>query len=663
VTGPFWDYLVGSIAWSSSLLPSLLPSGIGGAGSPSDYLTDEVGAWLPAILGALLPLPVFLLARRLFGTGAGMLCALWVATIPGTFLWVGHLGMADHHAAEVFAGFLTLAVLCAASEAQGLWRWMAATLSGVALAAYLATQVSGVFVPAVLALAAVLSPALASISAVAIATACVLLLTLGGWWPEYMWFSLIASLAITGLLALLNRIGGKRNWSHGALCAAAAVAALVALGCVALLLPAKTHALVRMLRVYRSVQPGADALSQVREMQPLWLAAPGGFRSLFSQFGVAWVWAVPGLAAVVRMAWRGGRPALTLFAVWSLTMLFGVFSHVRMAAYAGISVAVAAGITSAWIVRLIPNGARATLLRGLTAGILMLSGMAVSLPIGFAQTHNGQGPDPDWWAALNWMRWNTPEPLGDPLAWYQWSPRLRPGADFTYPSSAYGVIALWDKGWWISGLARRIPVSNGGQGGASETSRFLTETNPAGAIDDVRRGGVRYAAIGPGSITFELPALVAMAGRRIDQYSRVFYLPVAGGQPVRLRVYLPAFYRSMAARLYLFEGRRIDTGTRGVKVFLTMPVRTDSGEYEETIQSVRDFASAEEAGRWMAQHPYETANLASADVTASCVDLEEIPWLKRVFVSRSEQVVGYKQPAAVKIFEFTPQPLPALTVR
>ena len=31
-----------------------------------------------------------------------MLSAVWVATIPGTFLWVGHLGMADHHAAEVF---------------------------------------------------------------------------------------------------------------------------------------------------------------------------------------------------------------------------------------------------------------------------------------------------------------------------------------------------------------------------------------------------------------------------------------------------------------------------------------------------------------------------------------------------------------------------------
>ena len=99
-TAPFWDYMVGSIAW------------LAGAGSPSDRITDEVGAWLPAILGCLLPIPVFLLARRLFGAGAGMLSAFWVAVIPGTFLWVSHLGMPDHHAAEVATSLLALTILC-----------------------------------------------------------------------------------------------------------------------------------------------------------------------------------------------------------------------------------------------------------------------------------------------------------------------------------------------------------------------------------------------------------------------------------------------------------------------------------------------------------------------------------------------------------------------
>jgi hypothetical protein len=55
----------------------------------------------------------------------------------------------------------------------------------------------------------------------------------------------------------------------------------------------------------------------------------------------------------------------------------------------------------------------------------------------------------------------------------------------------------------------------------------------------------------------------------------------------------------------------------------------------------------------MAQHPYETANLASGDVTESCVDLDELPWLRRVFVSSDERIRGDKQPSVVKVFELT----------
>lgn len=639
--GPFWDYLVGSTAW------------IAGAGSPSDNLVDEAGTWLPAILGALLPIPVFLLARRLFGVGTGMLSALWVAIIPGTFLWVGHLGMPDHHAAEVLVSFLTLAILCAAAETQGLRRWITAALSGVALAAYLETQVTGIFVPAILALAAVFSPALASLSATALATACLLLLPAAAVtpWSGYRWLSLIGGLAIAAPLAVLHRIGRERNWSRGVLYGSAAFVAVVAIGCVDLFQAARVRSMIAAIQSFRSGQPGAQLASQVGELQPVWDAAPGGFASLYNQFGAAWMFAVPGLAGLLRLAWRGRRPSVVLFAVWSLTMIYGVISHLRMAAYTGIVVAMLAALTTAWILQRIPK--RVLWLRSVAAAILILAAAALALPIGFEQTHFGQGPDPDWWAALNWLRWQTPEPMGDPLAWYRWFPPVAPGARFVYPSSAYGIVALWDKGWWISSLARRIPAANGGLSGASETARFLTETHPADALRNMLGIGARYAAIGPGSITFELPATMAMAGRRIDEYSRVFYTPGPGGRYIPVRVYLPAFFRSMAARLYLFDGRAIDTKTRGVHVFLTRPVLAKPGVYEETIESVRSFASEKEAEQWMVQHPNETATLASADATASCVDLEEIPWMKRVFVSGNEQVVGYRQPLAVKIFERT----------
>lgn len=103
-TAPVWDYLLASVAW-------LL-----GGGAPSTALAGRVAAWLPAILGALCPIPAFFLARRFFGGMAGAFAALWVAVASGDLLWITHLGLADHHAAEGLLAFLTLAWMCAAVD-------------------------------------------------------------------------------------------------------------------------------------------------------------------------------------------------------------------------------------------------------------------------------------------------------------------------------------------------------------------------------------------------------------------------------------------------------------------------------------------------------------------------------------------------------------------
>jgi oligosaccharyl transferase (archaeosortase A-associated) len=634
-TGPFWDYMIGTPAW------------IAGAGSPSDYTVDQIGAWLPAILGALFPVLVFFLARRLYDTGTAVFGAVWVAIIPGTFMWVSHLGMADHHGAEAFLSFLALLTLCAAAEMPGKRRWILAALSGLALAAYLSTRAAGVFVPAIFAVAAILSPSLAAPAAAALGLACLLFLAAGSSspWANFTALSLAAGLAITVPLAGLNRIAAGRHWSRRFLYGMVALIALAAIGCLELVEAAKIHDLTHVIRNYLPGRSGAATEGTIGELQPLWVAKPGGFLSLFDQFGAAWLLAILGLGGIFRMAWRNGRPALTLFAVWTFAMILGVFLQLRMAAYAGFVVAIAAGITTAWIVRL--TRGRAISLRALAAGALLVIGMAVAVPIGIIQAHSGLGPDEDWWTALNWMRWNTPEPMGGPSGWYRWWPQLSRGAGFAYPNSAYGVIAPWDKGWWISGISRRIPTANGQQDGAAETSKFLMETHPDQALRMMRQMGAKYVVIGPGPITSELPIVLKTAGRDIDDYSRLFFVPVPGGRPAQARFYLPAFYRSMAARLYLFEGRRIET-TKGVLVLLTAP--SNNGE---TIQSVRQFASAKEAEQWMAQHPYETAHLASGDATASCVNLDELPWIRRVFVSSGERIRGDKQPTVVKVFELT----------
>lgn len=636
VTRPFWDYLVGSIAW------------ITGAGSPSGNLTDEIAAWLPAILGALLPIPVFFTARRLFGVATASMSAFWVAMIPGRFLWVGHLGMADHHAAEVFAALLNLALLCAAVQREDRMRWLLAGLAGLALAAFFETQVTGIYLPAILAVATVISPSLAGVNAVAIATCCILLLPADALspWREYRWLSLIAALAVTASLAILHEIARRRRWTRVALYRAVGGVSLIVIAGVGLL---DTKEIQSLLRLVTSYQSGALS-DQVGELQPLWTAGGGGFINLFGQFGMAWLFALPGIAMCARMLWRGSSPALILFSVWSALMIYGVFLHIRMGIYAGLSCSIFAGISSAWLVTRVP--ADLVWLRGVASALFFAAALAVSLPIIYLQTHEGHGPDTDWREALDWLRWNTPDPMGDAGAWYGLWPRLEPGAASVYPKSAYGILTVWDKGWWINGIAHRIPSANGGESGAVDTSRFLSETHPEDALREMQAIGARYALVSP-AVLLQTRGLAQAAGRSDDEYLRFVSVPDPEGKTHRAILYRPAFYRSMAARLELFNGHSVDTRLRGVDVYVTTTGRSPGKPFDESISAVHHFASEADAESWLMRHPEEDATLGSTNPDQSCVDLEEVPWIRPAFVSKGDGPFSARHPGAVKIFERT----------
>jgi hypothetical protein len=78
--------------------------------------------------------------------------------------------------------------------------------------------------------------------------------------------------------------------------------------------------------------------------------------------------------------------------------------------------------------------------------------------------------------------------------------------------------------------------------------------------------------------------------------------------------------------------------------------RSPAGVDREMVLSVHQFASEQEARAWIALHPSENTTLASSNPVQTCVDLEEIPWLRRVFVSNHDPLRGDRQPTTVKIF-------------
>jgi len=81
---------------------------LGGA-SPSQQAVDAIAVWVPAVMGVLVIIPVYFIARALAGRLAGLVAAVAAAVLPGEFLNRSMLGFTDHHITEVF--FTTFFVL------------------------------------------------------------------------------------------------------------------------------------------------------------------------------------------------------------------------------------------------------------------------------------------------------------------------------------------------------------------------------------------------------------------------------------------------------------------------------------------------------------------------------------------------------------------------
>jgi len=84
-----------------------------GLGDPFSTLgqhgIEVIGAWYPAVLGALTVFPVYFIGKELYNRGAGLLSAALIAILPGQFLARSLLGFTDHHAMETL--FSTIAML------------------------------------------------------------------------------------------------------------------------------------------------------------------------------------------------------------------------------------------------------------------------------------------------------------------------------------------------------------------------------------------------------------------------------------------------------------------------------------------------------------------------------------------------------------------------
>ncbi|MFC7136592.1 oligosaccharyl transferase, archaeosortase A system-associated [Halobaculum litoreum] len=90
-----------------------------GLGSPSETLVAKTLLVTPAVFGALVAIPTYLLGKRLGGRLGGLFATAILMLLPGTFLRRGLVGFADHNIAEpFFQGFAVVALMIALAVAQ-----------------------------------------------------------------------------------------------------------------------------------------------------------------------------------------------------------------------------------------------------------------------------------------------------------------------------------------------------------------------------------------------------------------------------------------------------------------------------------------------------------------------------------------------------------------
>lgn len=364
-SAPFVDMSLGFFVW------------LFGAGSPSTHLMETVGAYFPAVLGALITVPVYVIGKEMFGRVAGLLAAALVAILPGDFIWRSELGFPDHHVVESFLSvlavmFLVLALKSAkrngvsfSSLKDRAWGTLRrplvySVLAGIVLGCYLLSWTGGALFVFIIFVFFVLQYVIdhvrgRSTDYLCIAGLPLLVIALIMVSPISGQYSLgnlqVASLAIgiVTLLALsaISYLMAKRNVR-----VAYYPMALLIMGVIGFVLfyVADRPLLDAILSKLNVLNPAGGSLT-ISEVKPLSIS------SAWEQFTTAFYLSVISLVIVFYRVIREGASDKTLLLVWSVVMLVATIGQHRFAYYFAVNAAILTGYLS-WEILTFPIMAR-----------------------------------------------------------------------------------------------------------------------------------------------------------------------------------------------------------------------------------------------------------------------------------------------------------------
>ena len=519
--GPLFDHM---IALTALVL---------GFGSPSTSLIHLVGAYFPAVMGALTVFPVYFLGKYLKDRKTGIMAAMLIAICPGQFLNRSMIIFTDHHVAETFFStlfvlFFMLAVLKASNVGLTLEMVMQndkrvhkpilyAIFAGLMYAAYQLSWPGAPIFGMIIVLFAVVQYSIDHMSkrstgyigivgtiAFLVAMLCVFpfIRSEMGISPFfYSWFHVLTALA--AVFAFLYMSFVQREFSKRQIKTIYYPLGLIGVAILAFLAfsvlnPSSYHTIVSLLGGIFKVHIGG--MSTVGEASSIFYR--GGvftFSAVWYNFATTFFISIIALVMLTYSVWKDRRPEETLIVVWSIILILAMYGQNRFAYYYAINAALLSAYFAAKVLDLVgwkkleavwhdTVTSIAEVPRFLFKNIKVIQVMTVfmlllliaypSYSAAMEQSQYTSGTNGYWLETLFWMKENTPDPGIDFLKVYE-APKN--GELFDYPDTVYGVMSWWDYGHEIEAIARRLPNANPFQAGIGGRRGSIDEVNQPGA--------------------------------------------------------------------------------------------------------------------------------------------------------------------------------------
>ncbi|RXA19357.1 oligosaccharyl transferase, archaeosortase A system-associated [Methanosarcina sp. MSH10X1] len=520
--GPLFDQM---IAITSMIL---------GAGSPSPQLVNTIGAYFPAVLGALIVIPVYYIGKHLGGRKAGLLAAILIAFAPGQFLSRSLIGFTDHHVAEslfstFFMMFFMLALISAKEKKLRLEDvfnknfdilkepLLYSVVAGVMYSAYQLSWPGGSLFLLIALVYAVFqyildnfrnesSDYLGFAGIVTFLVSAILILPfvhpdMGFSLYYYSWFHVVTALGTMASFAALSFL--EREFKRKQLKAYYFPLIILGAGILGLLIakivsPSLYSLIIHAPTTVFMIQQGGP--STIGEASSIFYQ--GGVFTLSKAFAnftaTGFLASLLGMLVLAASLFRRPKPQEVLVLIWSFFILLAIYGQNRFAYYYSINVSILGAYLGGLLLDRvkwseldqkfksnvrspadIPNAFKFIKIQQVLAVLAIV--VFLIYPVYGSAMYQAKGsnePNEPWLEATLWLRSNTPDPGMDFNAIYE---APEDGELFAYPDTAYGVMSWWDYGHYIEYFGHRMPNANPFQAGVGGRRTSIDEENQPGA--------------------------------------------------------------------------------------------------------------------------------------------------------------------------------------